>query len=29
MAAGVLEMVNAKVGGVMYSKNPNNPESEI
>ncbi len=28
MAAGVLEMVNAKVGGVMYSKNPNNPESE-
>ncbi|GAQ93853.1 pyruvate, water dikinase [Thermodesulfovibrio aggregans] len=28
MAAGVLSMVNAKAGGVMYSKNPNNPESE-
>ncbi len=28
MAVGVLKMVNAKAGGVMYSKNPNNPESE-
>ncbi len=28
MAVGVLSMVNAKAGGVMYSKNPNNPESE-
>lgn len=28
MAVGVLSMVNAKAGGVIYSKNPNNPESE-
>ncbi len=28
MAVGVLKMVNAKAGGVIYSKNPNNPESE-
>ncbi|WP_028842592.1 PEP/pyruvate-binding domain-containing protein [Thermodesulfovibrio yellowstonii] len=27
MAVGVLRMVNARVGGVMYSKNPNNPDS--
>lgn len=27
MAIGVLRMVNARAGGVMYSKNPNNPES--
>ena len=28
MAVGVLSMVNARAGGVMYSRNPNNPESE-
>jgi len=27
MAVGVLRMVNARAGGVMYSKNPNNPDS--
>ena len=28
MAVGVLSMVNASYGGVMYSRNPNNPESD-
>ncbi|MGB9822211.1 PEP/pyruvate-binding domain-containing protein [Thermodesulfovibrio sp.] len=28
MAVGVLSMVNAKAAGVIYSKNPNNPESD-
>lgn len=28
MAVGILSMVNARAGGVMYSRNPNNPESE-
>ncbi len=28
MAVGVLRMVNAKAGGVIYSKNPNDPERE-
>lgn len=27
MAVGVLRMVNARAGGVMYSRNPNNPDS--
>ncbi|WP_353685093.1 PEP/pyruvate-binding domain-containing protein [Thermodesulfovibrio sp. 3907-1M] len=28
MAAGVLSMINAKVAGIIYSKNPDNPESD-
>jgi pyruvate,water dikinase len=28
MAVGVLEMVDAKVGGVMYSRDPNDPGND-
>ena len=29
MSVGVLEMVDAKAGGVMYSRDPNDPESNV
>ncbi len=29
MSVGVLEMINAKCGGVIYSRDPNNPDKDV